>query len=104
MIKGISNFSAIMYVDDQRVNSVALTGLRCVKKSYEINSFIIFGFGLIEKTSKPKFLRFSIFCSPNDVIPSGSAFTKRQRKPSLSLAVTACLVLSLPPLTPITQS
>ena len=38
------------------------------------------------------------------VIFSGSPLTRRHLKPNLSLAIIACNVLSLPPLTPITQS
>ena len=66
--------------------------------------FIIFGFGLNDITSKPNSFKFSILCFPISVIPAGSELTSRQRNPRLSRAVIACFVLSLPPLTPITQS
>ena len=93
-----------MYVEEYRANSVAFIGFRCSKKSYRINLFITFGFGLMVTTSNPKFFKFSIFFLPISVIFSGSQFTKRQLRSNLSLAVIACLVLSFPPLTPIVQS
>ena len=66
----------------------------------------VLGEGVTVIKSKPRSIRFEIFLAPTSVICFGGYATQTNNglKPSLSLTQCACLVLSLPALTPTIQS